>query len=119
MQVLISSHMAAEQDEHAQRCQRHVRAQQCEWLDRRPVSGGFAGEAAQLATDRLRKFEDAMLQIHEASRRFAERTEGGLAVLVSEGVEEFGHSFLGGAFLCRVLAWLGRGKHEGDGNLGK
>ena len=21
--------------------------------------------------------------------------------------------------LCRVLAWLGRGKHEGDGNLGK
>ena len=88
MQVLISSHMLAEQHELMQQCQRQVHAQQRERLNRRPVSGCSPGLATQWASDRWKKLEDDFLQIHDVLRRFAERTEGVFARFVSESAEQ-------------------------------
>ena len=49
-----------------------------------PAAGGAPGETAQLAFDRLKKLEDNVSRIHEASTRLAERTGGAVARLVSE-----------------------------------
>ena len=45
---------------------------------------GSSDEAVQTASDRLKKLEDDVSQIHKALRCFAERIEGALAGLVSE-----------------------------------
>ena len=49
-----------------------------------PLDGGFSDEAAQAASDRFQKLEADVLQIREAIKRFAERTERALAGLVSD-----------------------------------
>ena len=64
MQLHNPSNMVAEQDELV------------------PAAGGAPGETAQLASDRLKKLEDNVSRIHEASTRLAERTGGALAGLV-------------------------------------
>ena len=51
-----------------------------------PLDGGFPDEAAQAASDRFQKLEADVLQIREAIKRFAERTEGAGLVSDSAGV---------------------------------